>query len=106
MFFRASMREGPEIRIARRYERIGFFMSAKTLDRAAFYRRLDEILDIPAGTVKGGEVLSVFDGWDSMAMLGFIALADEHYSVTVPAKRIPACVTVDDLAGLIAEFSK
>jgi acyl carrier protein len=81
-------------------------MSAKTLDRAAFYRRLDEILDIPAGTVKGGEVLSVFDGWDSMAMLGFIALADEHYSITVPAKRIPACVTVDDLADLIVEFGK
>ncbi|HLI83843.1 MAG TPA: hypothetical protein VKV17_07980 [Bryobacteraceae bacterium] len=81
-------------------------MSAKTLDLAGFYKRLDEILDIPPGTVKGGEALSSFDGWDSMAMLGFIALADEHYNVAVPAKRIPACVTVDDLAGLISEFSK
>lgn len=81
-------------------------MSTKTLDTAAFYRKLDEILDIPAGTVKGGESLNGFDGWDSMAMLGFIALADENYGVTIPAKRIPACHTVDDLAGLIVEFGK
>jgi acyl carrier protein len=81
-------------------------MSAQTLDRATFHRRLDEILDLPPGTVKGGEALSDFDGWDSMAMLGVIALADEHYGVTIPAKRIPACRTVDDLAGLITEFGK
>jgi acyl carrier protein len=81
-------------------------MSAKTLDTAGFYRRLDEILDIPAGTVKGGDPLNGFDGWDSMAILGFIALADENYGATIPAKRIPTCRTVDDLAGLIVEFSK
>ncbi|HEY7392345.1 MAG TPA: hypothetical protein VH640_27750 [Bryobacteraceae bacterium] len=80
-------------------------MSTKTLDKAAFYKRLDEILDIPTGTIKGGETLSDFDGWDSMAMLGFIALADEVHGVMIPAKRIPACRTVDDLAGLIVEFS-
>jgi acyl carrier protein len=81
-------------------------MGAKTMDTAGFYRKLDEILDIPTGTVKGGESLGGFDGWDSMAMLGFIALADENYGVAIPAKRIPACRTVDDLAGLIVEFSK
>jgi acyl carrier protein len=81
-------------------------MSAKTLDIAEFYKKLDEILDIPAGTVKGGESLNGFAGWDSMAMLGFIALADENYSVAIPAKRIPACRSVDDLAGLIVEFGK
>lgn len=79
-------------------------MSAKSLDTAGFYKKLDEILDIPAGTVRGGESLSMFEGWDSMAMLGFIALADENYGVAIPAKRIPACRTVDDLAGLIVEF--
>jgi acyl carrier protein len=81
-------------------------MSAKTLDTAEFYRKLDEVLDIPPGTLKGGESLNEFDGWDSMAMLGFIALADETYGVTIPAKRIPGCRTVDDLAGLIIEFGK
>jgi acyl carrier protein len=81
-------------------------MNAKTLDTAEFYKKLDEILDIPAGTLKGGESLNEFDGWDSMAMLGFIALADEIYGIAIPAKRIPACRTVDDLAGLIVEFGK
>jgi acyl carrier protein len=81
-------------------------MSVKTLNTDDFYHKLDEILDIPAGTLKGGESLKEFDGWDSMAMLGFIALADEIYGVTIPAKRIPACQTVDDLAGLIVEFAK
>jgi acyl carrier protein len=81
-------------------------MNAKTLDTAEFYKKLDEILDIPTGTVKGGESLNEFDGWDSMAMLGFIALADEIYGITIPAKRIPSCRTVDDLAGLIVEFGR
>jgi acyl carrier protein len=81
-------------------------MNAKTLDTAEFYKKLDEILDIPTGTLKGGESLNEFDGWDSMAMLGFIALADEIYGIAIPAKRIPACRTVDDLAGLIVEFGK
>jgi len=48
-------------------------MSLKTLNTAEFYRKLDEILDIPGGTVEGSDSLAGFDGLDSMAMLGFIA---------------------------------
>lgn len=81
-------------------------MNLNALNTTDFYRKLDEVLDLPPGTLKGGEALSGFDGWDSMAMLGFIALVDENYAVTIPAKRIPACRTVDDLAGLIVEFGK
>jgi hypothetical protein len=39
-----------------------------------------------------------------MAVLGFIAMADEHYGAIIPPKRIPDCQTVDDLAGLIRDL--
>jgi acyl carrier protein len=38
--------------------------------------------------------------------MGFIATADEKYGVNIPEKRIPKSASVEDLAGLIQEFSK
>ena len=81
-------------------------MSVNTLNTADFYRKLEEVLDLAPGTLKGGEALSGLDAWDSMAVLGFIAVADENYGVTIPPKRISECRTVDDLAGLIREYGK
>ena len=71
------------------------------MDIKAFCAKLDEVLDIPAGTVQPGQALDTLESWDSVAVLAFIAMADAEYGVTVPAKDIPECRTVDDLANLI-----
>ena len=71
------------------------------MDTNAFCAKLDEVLDVPPGTVQPGQALDQLEGWDSVAVLAFIAMADTEYGVTVPAKEIPQCRTVDDLANLI-----
>jgi acyl carrier protein len=70
------------------------------MDKAQFLAKLGEILELPPGSLTGAEHLSDLDGWDSLAVLGFIALVDEHCGITVAPKRIQDCKTVDDLLAL------
>ena len=70
-----------------------------------FYLKLDEMLDLPPGTLKGSEELEGLEGWDSVAVITFIALADSEYGVVLPPKEIAACRTVSTLADLIARHA-
>jgi hypothetical protein len=67
------------------------------MTRAEFLAQMDEILDLPAGTLTGGEKLAELENWNSMAMLGFIALADTNNGARIQPRQIVSCVTVDDL---------
>jgi len=75
------------------------------MDPAQFRRNLEEALYLQAGTLKGGEVLADLAVWDSVDIIGFIAMADEKYGVIIPESRIPKSPTVEELAGLIEVFS-
>ena len=70
------------------------------MDRDQFLVRMDELLELPSGSLKGPEQLEDLEGWDSLAVLSFIAMMDETYGVTVATKQIVACKTVDELAAL------
>ena len=72
-----------------------------TWNLGAFYRNLEELLDLEPETLKGGETLSDLESWDSIAELAFIGMAYEKYGVNIPADRIPQCKTVDNLSALI-----
>ena len=65
-----------------------------------FYERLDELLELEPGTIKGGELLKDLPRWDSLAVMGFIALLDRDFSVRVAGSRIVACDSVADLEKL------
>jgi acyl carrier protein len=69
------------------------------MDKQEFYQRLAEILDVEE--VKPENVLKDFDGWDSLAILSLLAMADAKYGVSVKAEEIRAVVTAEDLARLI-----
>ena len=43
--------------------------------------------------------------WNSMAMVSFVALVDEHFNFTVSPRQFVNCETVDDLLGLIKPLS-
>jgi acyl carrier protein len=62
---------------------------------------LDEIIEAEPGTLRGPEELGDVDGWDSVAVMGFIALVDEQFETTLSPKRIAACKTINDLVDLI-----
>lgn len=61
---------------------------------------LDQMLELDAGSIKSGQLLAEISKWDSLAIMGLIALLDERFALSVPATKINECRTVDDLALL------
>jgi acyl carrier protein len=74
------------------------------MDKTEFYNRLAEILDVEE--VKPENVLKDFDGWDSLAVLSVLALADSKYGASIKAEEIRAVVTAAELAGLVESKKK
>jgi acyl carrier protein len=70
------------------------------MTREQFLLEMDEILELPSGTLKGPEKLEDLEQWNSMSMLGYIALADTHSGVKISPRQIVQCSTVDDLLKL------
>jgi acyl carrier protein len=73
------------------------------MDKQLFYRKLDEMLELPEGIIHGPQQLADTAAWDSLAVISFIALADNQNHTSVPARLVSDCRTVDDLAALIGE---
>ena len=73
------------------------------MTKKQFFLLLDELLENEPGTFKGDEVLADQPKWDSLAVIGFIALLDQHFTVSVSGVKILECKTVSDLAGLVAD---
>jgi len=73
------------------------------MTRKNYFLLLDELVENDLGTITGTENLTDIPKWDSLAVIGFIALLDQHFAVSVPAVKIIACRTVDDLASLVAD---
>ena len=76
------------------------------MSRQEFLRLIDELFELEPGTLNGSEQIEKLGPLDSMAILGFIALADEHCGVNVPAVAVANCLSVDDLVALVStQFS-
>lgn len=69
------------------------------MTRDEFLKEMDDLLELPAGTLKGPEKLEDLEEWNSMAMIGYIALADTNGAKLSP-RDITACDTVADLLAL------
>lgn len=70
------------------------------MSTAEFLAKMDEMLELPAGTLQGPEKLEDLENWDSVAMVSFIALADEQNGARLNVKQLAACETVNDLLKL------
>jgi acyl carrier protein len=69
--------------------------------REQLLRLIEELLEVPAGSLTGAEMLESLEGWNSMAMLGFMAIADEHCGLTLSPRKFVGCRTVNDLMDLL-----
>ena len=65
-----------------------------------FIGQMADILEIPPDSLHSEDKLSDLEGWNSMAMVAFIALADEHFGKTLSPRQFAPCETVADLAKL------
>lgn len=69
------------------------------MDKEKFFAELAEILE--EEVVNESDVLSEYEAWDSLSILGIIAYASENLSITLNNKEIRDCETVADLVKLI-----
>ena len=63
-----------------------------------FQNHLSEIVDQPAAELPRNAKLENLEGWNSMAMVSFIAFADEYMEKTLSPRTIGPCETVAELA--------
>jgi acyl carrier protein len=61
---------------------------------------VDGLVEVPPGTLQGPENLEDLDGWNSMAMMGFISFADKN-GIRLSPRQIAASTTVGDLIQLV-----
>ena len=70
------------------------------MTKSGFLELIDELLEKEPGTLKGPELLEDND-WDSLSVISFIALVDEHFGFTVSPSELAKCVSVEDLVSLL-----
>ncbi len=71
------------------------------MDGVEFRGELEEILELAPGTLTGTEALDDLGGWDSMAVLGVIALADQKLGTVLSAATLMECKTVEELTRIV-----
>ena len=63
---------------------------------------IEEVIDVPEGSLRGNELLRDLENWDSLAFLSFLAMADTRFGIKVTPEQLRACVSVEDLGILLA----
>jgi acyl carrier protein len=71
------------------------------MNKNALLSKIEGIIEVDAGTLDGTENLDSLLGWDSLGVLGFIAMADEEFGIQISAKSLTTCETVADLIGVL-----
>jgi acyl carrier protein len=70
------------------------------MTRDEFLLEMDEVLGLPARTLRGEEKLEELENWDSTSLITLIALADTNNGVRISPGQIVNCSTVADLLRL------
>ncbi len=72
------------------------------MDQAQFVSLVEEILEVPAGTVGMDDNLVEID-WDSLANISLIAEIDNRTGKTISPEGLAASTTVGDLYALLQQ---
>jgi acyl carrier protein len=70
------------------------------MDRATFIAALEDMLELNHGTLHEDRALADIEVWDSLAVISFIALVDEHFNQVIAGEALAKAKTVGDLVGL------
>jgi len=70
------------------------------MTQAEFLAALEEMLELDAGSLTPDASLDSLDAWDSLAVISFIALVDEHFDRVVAGEDLAKAKTVGDLLAL------
>ena len=72
------------------------------MTKQEFLTLMEEMLEADPGSLAGDEPLDTLL-WDSLAVVSFIALADEHLGVAVSPQALSKATTLADVLALVAE---
>jgi acyl carrier protein len=64
---------------------------------------LSRAMELPQGTLTGGEFLSELEAWDSLAVLNFMALVDTHCGIRLSPDEILKLETVSDVGVFVSQ---
>jgi acyl carrier protein len=73
------------------------------MTKSQFLSKLETLLDADVGSIQETDRLSIFDRWDSLTMMGFIAMVDEELGVAVPANKLMSATSVTDLVSIVQD---
>ena len=73
------------------------------MTQAEFLKLMDDMMELPEGTLQASDELAGIEQWDSLATVGFIALADRHLGVTVDPGDVAKAERVSDLLALLGD---
>jgi acyl carrier protein len=73
------------------------------MTKREFLKELEGQLELPEGSLHGNHALTEIEGWDSLAAVMFIALADEKIGVTISGNQIANSKTMDELLSLLGD---
>ncbi len=71
------------------------------MTRTELYATIDDILELPIGTITGTEQLATLPTWDSLAVVSYIATCNGLFGVVLSGDRVKATKSVEDLVTLI-----
>jgi acyl carrier protein len=70
---------------------------------AEFLNVIEEILELDEGILDGSELINDLDGWDSLAVVSFIAEVDSELDLTLNPNLISNANSIADLKALVAD---
>ena len=68
-----------------------------------FLLKLDKLLELDDGVIKGDEFLNDLPAWDSLSVLGFITLIDREFNTILSPADIDNAKKIDDLVVLLGD---
>ncbi len=72
------------------------------MNKQEFFAQLEEFMELDEGRLTGDESLSDLP-WDSLAVVSFIAMADEHLDLSVKPASLADAKSIADLLALVAD---
>lgn len=77
--------------------------TAPSMAKEEFIRQIEQVLSLEPLALTGTESLRTIEQWDSLAVLGYMALVDQRFGITLDPERVARCKTVEDLFALATE---
>jgi acyl carrier protein len=73
------------------------------MTKKEFLGLVEEILEVDAGSLTGEEEIADLAGWDSLAVVSFIAMIDEELDLTLKPDQIAQAKSLQELMNLLGD---